>query len=110
MTDNPDTKVVAAGDCTTMAEVRTAIDSLDTLIVTLLAERMRYIEAAARIKPDRGTVRDDVRKAEVVAHAVRVANDRGFPPKLAYQLYDMLVEGSIAHEFEMFDAGRQNDA
>ena len=89
-----------------MSEVRAAIDSLDTLIVSLLGERMRYIEAAARIKPDRGAVRDEVRKAAVIAHAVKVANDRGFPPKLAYQLYDMLVEGSIAHEFEVYDATR----
>jgi isochorismate pyruvate lyase len=96
--------IVPAAECTSMTEVRAAIDSLDTLIVTLLAERMRYIEAAARIKPDRDAVRDDVRKAAVVAHAVKVADDRGFPPALAYRLYDMLVEGSIAHEFEKFDA------
>jgi isochorismate pyruvate lyase len=97
---------VPAADCTDMSQVRAAIDGLDTLIVSLLAERMRYIEAAARIKPSRDAVRDEVRKAEVVAHAVKVANDRGFPPKLAYRLYDMLVEGSIAHEFERFDAER----
>lgn len=96
--------IVPAADCTDMTQVRTAIDSLDTLIVSLLGERMRYIEAAARIKPDRGAVRDEVRKAAVIAHAVKVADDRGFPPKLAYRLYDMLVEGSIAHEFEAFDA------
>lgn len=95
---------VPAADCTDMAQVRAAIDGLDTLIVSLLAERMRYIEAAARIKPSRDTVRDEVRKAEVIAHAVKVANDRGFPPKLAYRLYDLLVEGSIAHELEKFDA------
>ncbi len=95
---------IPAADCTTMAEVRAAIDALDTLIVSLLAERMRYIEAAGRIKPDRGAVRDEVRKAAVIAHAVKVAHDRGFPPKLAYRLYDMLVEGSIAHEFDIFDA------
>jgi len=96
--------IVPAAECTDMTQVRAAIDSLDTLIVSLLGERMRYIEAAARIKPDRGAVRDEVRKAAVVAHAVKVANDRGFPPKLAYQLYDLLVEGSIAHELEAFDA------
>jgi isochorismate pyruvate lyase len=99
-----DQKAVPAADCTDMSQVRAAIDALDTLIVTLLAERMRYIEAAARIKPNRDAVRDEVRKAEVVAHAVKVADDRGFPPKLAYRLYDLLVEGSIAHEFEAFDA------
>ena len=93
-----------AADCTTMAEVRAAIDGLDTLIVSLLAERMRYIEAAGRIKPNRDAVRDEVRKTEVIAHAVKVANDRGFPPRLAYKLYDMLVEGSIAHELDVFDA------
>ena len=98
-----DQKTVPAADCTDMSQVRAAIDALDTLVVTLLAERMRYIEAAARIKPSRDAVRDEVRKAAVVAHAVKVANDRGFPPKLAYQLYDMLVEGSIAYEFETFD-------
>ena len=99
-----DTAPVPAADCTDMSQVRAAIDGLDTLIVSLLAERMRYIEAAARIKPERGAVRDDVRKAAVIAHAVKVADDRGFPPKLAYRLYEMLVEGSIAHEFDMFDA------
>jgi len=104
MTDTTDKKVVPAPECTDMGQVRAAIDGLDTLIVSLLAERMRYIEAAARIKPSRDAVRDEVRKAEVIAHAVKVAADRGFPPKLAYRLYDMLVEGSIAHEFERFDA------
>ena len=101
-----ETTPVPAADCTDMAQVRAAIDGLDTLIVSLLAERMRYIEAAARIKPSRDTVRDEVRKTEVIAHAVKVANDRGFPPKLAYRLYDLLVEGSIAHELEKFDADR----
>lgn len=44
----------------------------------------------------------------MIAHAVKVADARGFPPKLAYRLYDMLVEGSIAHEFERFDARSQD--
>lgn len=108
MTEPAKKTIVPAAECTDMSEVRAAIDSLDTLIVSLLAERMRYIEAAARIKPDRGAVRDEVRKAAVIAHAVKVADDRGFPPKLAYRLYDMLVEGSIAHEFERFDELRKD--
>ena len=103
MTDNTP---VPAADCTDMTQVRAAVDALDTLIVSLLAERMRYMEAAGRIKQSRDAVRDEVRKAQVIAHAVQVANDRGFPPKLAYELYNMLVEGSIAHEFDVFDAKR----
>ena len=94
----------AAEACTSMDEVRAAIDALDARIVTLLAERMRYIEAAARIKPERAAVRDEARKSEVIDHAAAIAQARGFPAELARALYDMLVEGSIAHELAVFDA------
>ncbi len=94
---------IPAADCTTMAEVRAGVDALDEAIVGLLAQRMRYMEAAARIKPERGQVRDEPRKAAVIAHARAVAAARGFPPELAEALYELLVEGSIAYELDRFD-------
>lgn len=94
---------VPAADCTTMEEVRAAIDQIDAEIVTLFARRMRYIEAAARIKPHREDVRDEPRKAAVIDHACDVARDEGFPEGLTRQIYELLVEGSIAHEFDRFD-------
>jgi isochorismate pyruvate lyase len=96
-------EIVPAADCTTMEEVRAGVDALDRRIVTLLAERMRYIEAAARIKSSRDTVRDEARKAAVIDHARAVAAELGFPPELAGAVYEVLVEGSIAHELERFD-------
>ena len=42
-----------------MAEVRHGVDRLDEDIVRLLGERFRYMDAAARIKPDRAAVRDE---------------------------------------------------
>ncbi|WP_156678827.1 chorismate mutase [Sphingomonas profundi] len=93
-----------ADRCTTMAEVRAGVDALDEAIVGLFAQRMRYMDAAARIKPTRELVRDEPRKAAVIDHARAVAEARGFPPALAAALYDMLVEGSIAYEMERFDA------
>jgi len=95
--------IVPAADCTTMDEVRAAIDHIDTEIVTLLGRRMRYIEAAARIKPHREDVRDEPRKAAVIDHACAVARTKGFPEELTRQLYEFLVEGSIAHELERFE-------
>jgi isochorismate pyruvate lyase len=86
-----------------MEEVRAGVDALDRRIVALLAERMRYIEAAARIKVSRDTVRDEARKAAVIDHARAVAAELGFPPELAGAVYEVLVEGSIAHELERFD-------
>ncbi|PTQ12909.1 chorismate mutase [Sphingomonas oleivorans] len=97
-------EIIPAADCTEMREVRAAIDALDVAIVALLGERMRYIEAAARIKPSRDQVRDEWRKADVIAKVCKAAAARNFPPELAASVYDVLVEGSIAHEFERFDA------
>src|SRR3546814_16850590 len=66
-------------DCTTMAEVRRGVDRLDEEIAALLAERFRYMEAAARIKPDREAVRDDWRKAAVIAKVSSAAAREGGP-------------------------------
>ena len=91
-------------DCQTMAEVRAGVDALDEAIVTLLGRRFRFMDAAARIKPARDQVRDEVRKAAVIAHAQAVAGREGVPPALVGELYDRLVERSIAYELERFDA------
>jgi isochorismate pyruvate lyase len=86
-----------------MAEVRAGIDRLDEEIVALIGERFRYMDAAARIKSTRISVRDEVRKAEVIGNAKRHAAAAGVPLPLIEELYERLVEGSIAYELERFD-------
>lgn len=90
--------------CQTLAEVRSGIDALDDEIVSLLVTRFRFIDAAARIKPRREDVRDEERKAEVVERARVAALKAGIPEGLVAKMYEMLVEGSITHEFSRFDA------
>lgn len=89
--------------CSTMSDVRQGIDALDREIVALIATRMRYMVAAARIKSDRDDVRDEERKAQVIANARRAAAELGAPPDLVEALWEVLVEGSIAYELEQFD-------
>jgi isochorismate pyruvate lyase len=89
-----------------MAEVRFGVDRLDEEIVGLLAERFRYMDAAARIKPERSAVRDEERKAQVLANVVRAAEGQGAPPAAIAELYERLVEASIAYEFDRFDESR----
>lgn len=89
--------------CTSMAEVRTGIDQLDDEIVKLLALRFQFIDAAARIKPDRGAVRDEARKAEVIDRVRAAAREMGAPDDLIGHLYDEMIEGAIAIEFAHFD-------
>lgn len=94
-------------DCATMADVRAGVDALDEALVALLATRFRYMDAAARIKPERGQVRDEPRKAQVIARAVAVAEREGVPAALVSALYELLVEGSIAYELARFDEKRR---
>ena len=93
-----------------MAEVRQGVDALDREIGVLVAERFRYMDAAARIKPDREAVRDEARKAEVIANVRRHAADGGVPLPVIEAIYEALVEGSIAYEFDRFDDFRTNAA
>ena len=94
---------VKPDQCATMAEVRQGVDRLDEQIVALLSERFRYMDAAARIKPDRALVRDEERKAQVIANVERIAAVEGAPVAAVAALYESLVESSIAYELERFD-------
>ncbi|MDP5280888.1 chorismate mutase [Sphingomonas sp. DG1-23] len=89
--------------CTTMAEVRAGVDAVDRALVALLARRFGYMDAAARIKPERGLVRDEARKAQVIANARAHARAARIPEEAIAFLWEGLVEASIAYEFEAFD-------
>src|SRR5690606_23245188 len=95
-----------ANQVQTMTEVRAAIDALDVQIVTLLGTRMRFIEAAARIKQTRESVRDEARKADVINKAVETAKRVEFPINICKDVYEALVEGCIAREGVVWDERR----
>ena len=93
-------------DCSTMAEVRAGVDDVDRKLVALLKRRFGYMDAAARIKPDRSAVRDEWRKSDVLAKVDAAAADAGIDRALLARLYEDLIETSIAHELEVFDRTR----
>lgn len=90
-------------DCETMLDVRAGVDATDRELVELLARRFGYMRAAARIKPTRDAVRDEERKASVIAAAVREAEARDLPGDVFADIWERLVEGSIAYEFVEWD-------
>jgi isochorismate pyruvate lyase len=93
--------------CATMAEVRQGVDALDRALVNLLAERQRYMDAAARIKKDRAAVRDEARIEDVVAKVKAEARARGLSEQIAEPVWRTLVERCIAYEFEVWDRLRK---
>ncbi|THD60188.1 chorismate mutase [Phenylobacterium sp.] len=97
----------APADCATMAEVRVGVDALDRLLVSILAERQRYMDAAARIKADRAAVRDPARIEDVVAKVKAAAREAGLSEAIAEPVWRTLIEACIAHEFGVWDTRRQ---
>jgi isochorismate pyruvate lyase len=95
--------ILSGPDCTTMLEVRAGVDQVDRELIGLLVRRFGYMDAAARIKPEREAVRDEPRKAAVIANARANARAAGLPEEAIARLWDQLIEASIAYEFDRFD-------
>jgi isochorismate pyruvate lyase len=94
-------------DCQTMTDVRRGVDAVDALLVAHLARRFAYMRAAARIKSDRGQVRDEARKAQVIANVRAEADALGLPADVIADLWERLVEASIAYELAEWDRNAQ---
>ena len=92
--------------CADMAEVRTGVDALDRALVTLLAERQRYMDAAARIKPSRDRVHDAARIEDVVAKVKAAAAAAGLSEAIAEPVWRLLIDRCIAYELARWDDTR----
>ena len=93
--------------CRTMGDVRAGVDAVDAALVALLVQRFGYMRAAARIKESRSAVRDETRKAEVIAAVRTAAGQAGLPAEVLARLWDDLVEASIAYELDEWDRLRR---
>ncbi len=94
--------------CQNMGEVRAGVDELDRALVTLLAERQRYMDAAARLKLDRSAVRDVARVEDVVAKVKAQAALAGLSVAIAEPVWRTLIERCIQYELETWDRERSS--
>ena len=92
-----------------MSEVREEIDRVDQLIVTLLVERLGYIEQAGLIKQDRDTVRDEWRIEDVVTKVKAACAAEGGNLEMIEDVYRFLINWSIEHEFIIYDKDNSAD-
>jgi isochorismate pyruvate lyase len=89
-----------------MTQVRAGVDCVDAQLVELLAVRFAYMDAAARIKTERNAVRDEARKQQVLKNVHDAASGLGIPVEVVADLWERLVEASIAYELDIWDATR----
>lgn len=99
----PMTDILDPEACEDMTHVRAGVDDVDRQIVALLKRRFGYMDAAARIKPNREAVRDEWRKSDVKAKVDAEAMRLGVDRDLCDRIYEDLIETSIAHEFGEYD-------
>jgi isochorismate pyruvate lyase len=93
--------------CETMAEVRAGVDAVDRALVRLIARRQGYMDAAARIKPNRDAVRDEARIQQVLDNVQGHAWEQGLSWAIAEPVWRTMIERCIAHEFDVFDQTRK---
>lgn len=96
------------GNCSDMKDVRAGVDEIDRMLVTLIARRQGYMDAAARIKQSRETVRDEARIRDVLAKVRAEAERQGLSWAIAEPVWREMMERCIAYEFEVWDALRRS--
>lgn len=94
-------------DFDNLADVRSAIDQIDQLIVGLLAQRGQCVRAAARFKRDVSEVPAPARVAQVMAKVGQQARLQGADPEVVEAVYRTMIAGFIQSEqAELAGAGR----
>jgi len=94
--------------CTSMAEVRSHIDALDTRIVALLCERSGYVAQAARIKQNAHQIVDEARIEAIVTRVQALAQGEGAPEAVLEATYRAMIAAFI--EFERGEFTRLKEA
>lgn len=90
-------------DCIDMTDVRQGVDHIDRQLMEMLDRRFGYMRAAARIKQVRETVRDETRKSDVIENVRADAFSRNLPAQEIADIWERLVESSIAYELVEWD-------
>lgn len=103
-----DPRKATSPECETMADVRYEIDRIDRLLVEIIKERQSYMDAAARIKGDRGLVRDEARIEDVVRKVLNESEKAGLSAEIAEPVWRTMIEACIDYEFRSFDGLRNS--
>lgn len=94
----------APTECTSIEEVRFAIDAIDKQIVELIGQRALYVHEVVKYKtPDKESVIASRRKAQVFAQRREWAEEQGLDPDVIEQVYQILVEYFIKKEMEIMN-------
>ena len=96
----------APADCQTKEDVRAELDRIDQALLTLFAERHRYVTRMAEIKTDPHEAHDPVRTAAVLAKQRKRAEELGLDEDQAELIWKTLIDWNVNYEKGIMAARR----
>lgn len=85
-------------DCQTKEDVRAEIDRIDQALLTLLAERHRYVTRMAEIKTDPHEAHDPTRIEAVIAKQRKRAEELELDEDQAELIWRTLIDWNVNYE------------
>lgn len=92
-------------DCTSIDEVRQAIDTLDREIIETLGQRFAYVKAITRFKKTAEDVAAPARFQQVLSSRRDWAVEAGLNPDVVEQMYRLLIAHFIEEEMKVVEKG-----
>jgi isochorismate pyruvate lyase len=85
-------------DCTTKEDVRSELDRIDQALLTLFAERHRYVTRMAEIKTDPHEAHDPVRINAILQKQRKRADELGLDEDQAELIWRTLIDWNVNYE------------
>lgn len=88
--------------CTTIEEIREAIDNIDRDIISLLKQRFEYVKEVVRFKePNKESIVAKERFDSVIASRRHLAKENGLNPDVIERMYRELLTHFIDEELKI---------
>lgn len=88
--------------CESLKEVRDEIDKIDDQILTLIAQRSKYVYQAAKFKNSLEEIKSEERVYEVLEHVRHNALIMGLSPNMVTKIYKTMIEDMVELEIAEF--------
>ncbi|RYE10286.1 MAG: hypothetical protein EOP22_05580 [Hyphomicrobiales bacterium] len=85
-------------DCTSKEDVRTELDRIDLALLTLFAERHRYVTRMAEIKTDPHEAYDPARISAILSKQRKRADELGLDEDQAELIWKTLIDWNVNYE------------
>jgi isochorismate pyruvate lyase len=87
-------------ECSSIEDVRAAIDAIDHEVVKALGLRSQYVKAITRFKKTKEDVQAPARQAIVINQRRAWAAEEGLDPDVVERIYRLLIDHFVAEELK----------